>query len=53
MARSRELIINKSIKSSIVEAYKTLRTNIQFSMPDGGPRTIPSPAAVLVKEKYY
>lgn len=40
MARSRELIINKSIKSPIVEAYKTLRTNIQFSMPDGGPRTI-------------
>ena len=40
MTRSKGLIINKNIKSPIVEAYKTLRTNIQFSMPDGGPRTI-------------
>lgn len=40
MTRSKGLINNKNIKSPIVEAYKTLRTNIQFSMPDGGPRTI-------------
>ena len=40
MKNSKGLISDKNIKSPIVEAYKTLRTNIQFSMPDGGPRTM-------------
>ncbi|MFY9296273.1 MAG: CpsD/CapB family tyrosine-protein kinase [Caldicoprobacterales bacterium] len=40
ITRFKGLINNKKIKSPIVEAYKTLRTNIQFSMPDGGPRTM-------------
>lgn len=40
MDRANDLIIDESIKSPIVEAYKTLRTNIQFSMPDGGPQTV-------------
>ncbi len=40
MAYTKGLIDNKDIKSPIVEAYKTLRTNIQFSMPDGGPKTM-------------
>lgn len=40
MIGSKRLINSRDIKSPIVEAYKTLRTNIQFSMPDGGPKTI-------------
>ena len=35
MLRSTNLISYQKSKSPIVEAYKTLRTNIQFSFPDG------------------
>jgi capsular exopolysaccharide synthesis family protein len=40
MKRSDNLIINEGIKSPIGEAYRTIRTNIQFSMPKGELRTI-------------
>lgn len=35
MPRTIKLITYEGAKSPIVEAYKTLRTNIQFSFPDG------------------
>jgi len=34
MIKSTKLVNNENIKSPIAEAYKTLRTNIQFSMTD-------------------
>ena len=40
MNRSQRLIINESIKSPIGEAYRAIRTNIQFSMPKGQLKTI-------------
>lgn len=40
MERSKRLVINKNLKSPIGEAYKTLRTNIQFSMPKGELKTM-------------
>lgn len=40
MKSSDSLIINESIKSPIGEAYRTIRTNIQFSMPKGQLKSI-------------
>lgn len=40
MSNERKLIVNEQAKSPIAEAYRTLRTNIQFSKPDGGLQTI-------------
>jgi len=37
---STKLITYEKSKSPIVEAYKTLRTNIQFSFPDGNLKTL-------------
>lgn len=34
MIKSTKLVINENIKSPIAEAYKTLRTNLQFSFTD-------------------
>jgi len=34
MIKSTKLVTNESLKSPIAEAYKTLRTNIQFSLTD-------------------
>lgn len=40
MAQQRKLIVHEDAKSPIAEAYRTLRTNIQFSKVDGDLRTI-------------
>ena len=40
MSRTNHLIINEGVKTPIGEAYRTIRTNIQFSMPKGQLRTM-------------
>ncbi len=40
MEKVRQLIVHEETKSPISEAYRTLRTNIQFSKVDGGLRRI-------------
>jgi capsular exopolysaccharide synthesis family protein len=40
VSRIDNLIINEDVKTPIGEAYRTIRTNIQFSMPKGQLRTM-------------
>jgi capsular exopolysaccharide synthesis family protein len=40
VSRTNHLIINEGVKTPIGEAYRTIRTNIQFSMPKGQLRTM-------------
>jgi capsular exopolysaccharide synthesis family protein len=40
MTTTRKLIVHENAKSPIAEAYRTLRTNIQFSKTDGELKTI-------------
>jgi capsular exopolysaccharide synthesis family protein len=40
MSQARQLIVHEDAKSPIAEAYRTLRTNIQFSKGEGELRTI-------------
>src|SRR5690554_1153527 len=40
VSRTNHLIINEDVKTPIGEAYRTIRTNIQFSMLKGQLRTL-------------
>lgn len=40
MSTQRQLIVNRQVKSPISEAFRTLRTNIQFSKVDGPLRSL-------------
>lgn len=40
MSKKRQLIVLEQAKSPIAEAFRTLRTNIQFAKPDGELKTI-------------